>query len=216
LSKGRVLRAAVELADEFGLESVSMRKLGQALRVEAMSLYKHVANRDAVLDGMVELVVGEIDWSAGSGSWRESLRQRALATHAVLMRHPWACMLIASRVNVGPAMLHYADATLGCMRRAGFSHALADHAWNAMDSYVYGFTLQRLNFPLRPSEYVSAAKSFLPQIPPTEFPHLHGLARQVIDGRHDGLHDLSFGLDLLLDGLERMAPAPRAAVRGIQ
>ena len=146
------------------------------------------------------------------------MRRRAVSAHAVLLRHPWATMLIVSRANVGPAMLGYVDATIGCLREAGFSYALADHAWNALDSYVYGFTLQKLNFPFEPSEYATLAKAFLPIIPAAQFPYLNGMSQQVIDGQHDGLHDLEFGLDLILDGLaallERTGKASAKARHG--
>jgi hypothetical protein len=122
------------------------------------------------------------------------------------MKHPWATMLLVSRKNIGPAMLRYVDATIGCLTRAGFSYPLADHAWNAIDSYVYGFTLQQLNFPFQPQEYAAAAKQFLPMLPPALYPHLRGMSEQVISGAHNGLHDLSFGLDLLLRGLEQLLP----------
>ena len=215
LSKERVLRAAVTLADGAGIASLSMRKLGEALGVEAMSLYRHVANRDAILDGIVDIVAAEFEAPPPGGPWKAAMRGRAIAAHAALMRHPWATMLIVSRVNIGPAMLHYVDATIGCLREAGFSYAMADHAWNALDSYVYGFTLQKLNFPLKPQEYAKMARAFLPLMPADRFPYLNGLSQQVIDRQHDGLHGLEFGLDLVLDGLEKLQrkgvpPAPRS------
>lgn len=204
LSRARVLEAAVALADEVGVGAMSMRKLGQALGVEAMSLYKHVANRDDILDGIVDIVAAEIEVPTVGADWQDAMRRRATSAHEVLLRHPWATMLIVSRVNVGPAMLRYVDATIGCLTAAGFSYRLADHAWNAIDSHVYGFTLQKLNFPLEPDEYATAAEGFLPLIPPERYPHLNGLSQQVIAGAHDGLHDFTFGLDLVLEGLERL------------
>jgi AcrR family transcriptional regulator len=204
LTREKVLRAALRIADKSGLDVLSMRNLAQALHVEAMSLYNHVTNKEDILDGLVELVVGEIALPAIGGDWRTEMRQRARSAHAVLMQHPWATMLFVSRVNVGPNMLHYIEATIGCLREAGFSYPIADHAWNALDAYVYGFTLQKLNFPLQPSEYASAAEHFLPLIPVEEFPYFSGMAREVISGRHDGLHQLELGLELLLDGFERL------------
>jgi hypothetical protein len=132
------------------------------------------------------------------------MRERACSAHAVLMRHPWATMLLVARLNIGPNMLRYIDATIGCLREAGFSYPMADHAWTAIDAYVYGFTLQKLNFPLEPSEYVSAGKQFLPLIPAQQFPYMHGMSLEVIEGRHDGMHQLELGIDLLLDGFERL------------
>jgi AcrR family transcriptional regulator len=204
LTRERVLSTALGMADEDGLESLSMRNLARALKVEAMSLYNHVASKEDILDGLVELVASELDVPTLGGDWRAAMRQRASSAYAVLTRHPWATMLFVSRVNVGPNMLRYVDATIGCLREAGFSYPLADHAWNALDAYIYGFTLQNRNFPLDPSEYASAAKEFLPLIPVEQYPYLNGMSQEVIAGRHDGLHQFGFGLELLLAGLERI------------
>lgn len=204
LNQKLVLEKALALADEIGIEALSMRRLGEELGVEAMSLYKHAANKDEILDGIVDLVAAEIALPKIGGDWRAELKKRAVSAHDVLLKHPWATMLIVSRPNVGPAMLRYIDATIGCLREAGFSWAMADHAWNAIDNHVYGFTLQELNFPFEASDYAAAAKSFLPLISEDEFPYFYGLAVEVIEGRHNGLHDFELGLDLLLDGLERL------------
>jgi AcrR family transcriptional regulator len=204
LSPEKVMRAALQMADQGGLDALSMRNLAKALHVEAMSLYNHVPNKERILDGLVELVVSEIEVPATGGDWRAEMRRRARSAHVVLMRHPWATMLFVSRVNVGPTMLRYVDATIGCLREAGFSYPMADHAWNALDAYVYGFTLQKLNFPLEPAEYASAAAQFLPLIPASQFPYLNGMSQEVIAGRHDGMHHIDLGLEILLDGLEKM------------
>jgi AcrR family transcriptional regulator len=209
LTRDKVLGAALRMADQGGIASLSMRNVAQALKVEAMSLYNHVANKENILDGLVELVVSEMDVPAPGGDWRATMRQRARTAHAVLMRHPWATMLLVSRFNIGPNMLRYVNATIGCLREAGFSYAMADHAWNALDAYIYGFTLHKLNFPLEPSEYAIAAKQFLPLIPVAQFPYLNGMSQEVIAGRHDGMHQLELGLELLLDGLERLRQAGR-------
>lgn len=207
LTRATVLNEALRLADEAGLEALSMRHLAQALNVEAMSLYNHVAGKGEILDGLVEHVVGEMEVPTVGGDWRATMRRRAQSAHTVLMRHPWATMLFVSRVNVGPNMLHYVDRTIGCLIAAEFSYPRADHAWNALDAYTYGFTLHKLNFPLHPSEYAGAASQFLPLIPVEQFPYLNGMSQEVIAGRHDGLHALELGLDLLLDGLERLRTA---------
>ena len=204
LSRERVLQAALVLADERGIDALSMRNLGAALGVKAMSLYNHVANKDEVLDGIVDIVAGEIHAPQKGGLWKKAMQRRATSAHEVLLRHPWATQLIVSRVNVGPAMLRYVDATIGCLREAGFSPVMADRAWNAIDSHVYGFTLQKLNFPIAPDDYSDEAEAFLPQIPAADYPHLRELAQQVIDGHHDGLQEFDFGLGLILDGLERL------------
>ena len=171
LTPEKVLAAALRMADEDGIESLSMRNLAQALKVEAMSLYNHVPGKEKILDGLVELVVGEIEVPSAGGDWRAAMRRRAMSAHVVLMRHPWATMLFVSRANIGPNMLRYVDGTIGCLREAGFSYPMADHAWTAVDAYVYGFTLHKLNFPFEPSEYASVAASFIHMIPPDLLAH---------------------------------------------
>jgi AcrR family transcriptional regulator len=208
LSRERVLHAALRLADEEGIESLSMRKLAQALGVQAMSLYNHVANKDDLLDGIMDRVVSEIEVPSLDTDWKTAIRRRAISAHAVLLRHPWATMPLVSRVNVGPAMLRYVDATLGCLVEAGFSFEMADHAWNAIDSHIYGFTLQELNFPFEAAEYSEAAKSRLSLIPSDKYPYLNHLTHWVMKGRHDGIHDFEFGLELILDGLDRFRENP--------
>ena len=209
LSKERILFAAIALADEGGIETLSMRKLGQQLGVEAMSIYNHVPNKDAILDGMVDMVAGEIAVPSENArpadgvDWKTAMRRRAISAHAVLVRHPWASALIVSRVNVGPAMLRYVDSTIGVLRNAGFSYDLVDRAWNAMDSHIYGFTLQELNFPFEPDEYADVAAEYRPQLPADDYPYLAELTELVMSKRHDGVAKFEFGLDLMLDGLER-------------
>lgn len=204
LTRGRVLQAAIRLADEGGIALLSMRRLAQLLGVEAMSLYNHVANKEDVLTGIVDIVVGEISVPPVGADWKAAMHQRATSAHEVLLRHPWAPLLIVTRVNVGPAMLLNIDATLGCLREAGFSYEMADHAWNAIDSHIYGFTLQQLHFPIDPGNYADEAKSFLPMLPADRYPYMRALTQQVIDGDYDGLHDFEFGLKLILDGLEEL------------
>ncbi len=204
LTRTRVLYAAIKMADDNGIESVSMRKLAQALGVQAMSLYNHVTNKEDVLDGMVEIVASKIAVPTLGANWKGAMRQRAISHHQMLLDHPWATMLLVSRVNAGPVMLRYIDATIGCMHAAGFSYEMADRAWNAMDSHIYGFTLQAQNFPLEPEDYRETAEEYLPQIPEGEYPFLNALSQRVISGEHDGIQDFCFGLDLVLDSLERL------------
>lgn len=210
LSTEKILATALRMADKKGLEALSMRNLGQALKVEAMSIYNHVPGKENLLDGLVELVVGELELPVPGGDWRAAMRGRAMTAHRVLMQHPWATMLLVSRMNIGPNMLRYIDRTVGCLREAGFSWAMADHAWNTLDAFTYGFTLQRLNFPLEPQQYVPAARQFLPMIPVEQFPYMHGLSQEIIAGRHDGLQHLELGLELLLNGLEPLRNQRRA------
>ncbi len=208
LSRERLLQAAIRLANEGGIEALSMRKLAQALGVKAMSLYNHVANKDDLLDGMVDIVISEIELPDLANDWKPAMRRRAISAHQVLLRYPWATLPILSRVNVGPAMLRYVDATLGCLREAGFSFEMADHAWNAIDSHIYGFTLQELNFPLAAADYSATALAYLEMIPAEKYPYLNGLTHQVIDGRYDGIHDFEFGLELVLNGLDQFRDCP--------
>lgn len=198
------MQVALQRADTEGIEALSMRKLAQELGVKAMSLYNHVASKDAMIDGMVDLVVGEIELPGLNVDWKTAMRRRAISAHAVLLRHPWSALALMSRVNVGPAMLRYVEATLACLVEAGFSYPMADYAWNALDSHIYGFTLQALSFPFEAAAYAAAAKDYVAMIPPEQYPYLNQLTHYVIDGRHDGLHDFEFGLNLLLDGLETL------------
>src|SRR5215472_9097154 len=139
LSRDRVLRAAVALADTGGISSLSMRKLGEALGVEAMSLYNHVASKGDLLDGMIDVVFGEIDLPPGDVDWKSAMRQRAISVREALRRHPWAIGLMESRTSPGPATLRHHDAVLGCLRGAGFSIEMTAHAYSLLDSYIYGF-----------------------------------------------------------------------------
>ena len=148
LSRERVLRAAVAFADEHGIASLSMRKLGEVLGVEAMSLYNHVANKDQLLDGMVDLVFAEIDLPEGGADWKTAMRERAESARQALRRHPWAIALMSTRTSPGPATLRHHDAVIGSLRAAGFSIQLAAHAFSALDSYIYGFALQEATLPL--------------------------------------------------------------------
>jgi len=202
LTRERVLLVAIALADESGLGSLSMRLLADDLGVKAMSLYNHVAHKDDLINGMVDIIVGRITLPAVGGDWKSAMRQRAVSAREVFLKHPWAPLQVVSRINTGPAMLRLIDATLGCLHSAGFSYEAADQAWNALDSHLYGFTLQELNFPLKPELYACAARDFLPMLPSAHYPHMRALTERVISGRHSGLHVFQFGLNLLLDGLD--------------
>ena len=149
LTRQRVLHAAVALADRDGVGSLSMRKLAQELGVEAMSLYHHVANKDDILDGIVDVVFSEIDLPTNDIDWRAAMRQRAISARQALRRHPWATGLMESRSTPGPATLRHHDAVLGILRNAGFSIELAAHAFSVLDSYVYGFALQESSLPFQ-------------------------------------------------------------------
>ena len=204
LSRDRILHAAIKLADRHGLDALSMRKLATTLKVEAMSLYNHVANKDELLDGMVDVVIGEITRPTPGGDWKAAMRARAHSALAVMTAHPWAPMLVVSRISVGPNMLAYIDATLGTLREAGLSWHETDRAWHTMDNYIYGFATQQQNFPVNPEEYAAAAAAYLPMLPVSLYPYMHEMSSHVADGSLDGTLDFSFGLELILDGLERL------------
>ena len=207
LTRASILRNAVELADRDGIDSLSMRRLGQALGVEAMSLYHHVANKDALLDDMVDLVFGEVELPADGVGWKAAMRQRAASARAALRRHPWAIGLMESRSTPGPANLRHHDAVIGCLRRAGFSVALTAHAYSLLDSYVYGFALQEASLPFAtPEETAEVAQAILAEFPADAYPHLTELAvRHVLQPGYDYGEEFEYGLDLILDGLERAA-----------
>jgi AcrR family transcriptional regulator len=206
LARERVLVAAIDLADKGGVGSLSMRKLGKQLGVEAMSLYNHVANKDDLLDAMVDVVFGEIGLPPTEADWQTAMRQRALAARDALARHPWAIGLMESRHRPGPATLRHHDAVLGCLRGAGFSIAMAAHAYSVLDSYIYGFALQQASLPFRTSEEaVKLADSMLQQFPADSYPHLAELTVQhVLRPGYDYADEFEFGLDLILNGLDRV------------
>lgn len=204
LSRDRVQMCALQMADSDGLDALSMRNLAARLGVKAMSLYHHVAGKEDVLDAITDLVIAEIALPALTGDWRVAMQTRARSAHRVMLRHPWAPLLMISRLNVGPGMLRYLDATIGCLITAGFSMPMVDHAINAIDSHIYGFTLQKLHFPLDPGSYALAAAAYLPMLPADRYPFARALTEQVAAGSHDGLNDFEFGLTLILDGLARV------------
>ena len=205
LSRQRVLHAAAALADESGLEALSMRKLGEAVGVEAMSLYTHIANKDDLLDGMIDTVFSEIELPSGEDDWRTAMRQRAISVRRVLSRHRWAIGLMESRSSPGPATLRHHDAVIGCLRNAGFSVELTAHAYSALDSYIYGFALQERSLPFdTPDETAELAQAIMTQFPTDGYPHLAELTTQhVLRPGYDYGDEFEFGLDLILDGLER-------------
>lgn len=206
LNRERVLRAAIALADLGGIESLTMRKLGQELGVEAMSLYNHVANKDDILDGVVDLVFGEIAVPSGRADWKTAMRQRAISARAVLLRHPWATRLMQSRTKPGPATMRHHDSVLGSLRAAGFTLDLAAHAYSVMDSYIYGFALQQTNLPLDTSQNAGrVAQDILRQLPADDYPHLaEMIIEHAMKPGYAYADEFEFGLDLILDGLERL------------
>ena len=206
LTRDRVLAAGIALADADGIEALTMRRLAQALGVEAMSLYYHVANKDALLVGMLDIVVTEMELPAREAPWKAAIRRSAISAHAVLVRHPWACQLLVSGTGgPAPSRLRHMDAFLGCLRGGGFSVALTDHAYHALDSHIIGFTMWQLSFPFdTDEELLAVAGDFLRTLPVDEFPHLaEHVDYHLRPPTDDDPNEFDFGLDLILDGLER-------------
>jgi hypothetical protein len=173
--------------------------------VEAMSLYKHVANKDDLIDGMTDAVFAEIELPSGTTDWRTAMRERAVSVRAALSRHPWATPLMQSRTSPGPATMRHHDTVIGTLRTAGFSVALTAHAFSALDSYIYGFALQQRSLPFETGEQTAElAEAILAQFPAGAYPHLAELTVQhVLQPGYDYGDEFEFGLDLVLDGLER-------------
>jgi len=204
LTREKVLLQALQMADSNGLGSLSMRKLADQLGVEAMSLYNHVQNKDDVIDGIVSLVVAQFIVPDTKAHWKSALRNCAISTHKTLLKHPWAAQLLLSRVSVSDHMMIYSNACYGGLANAGFSYELTDHAWNAISNHVYGFTLTLLNSPIDSAEYANTAKQYLPAVPKETYPHVHAMMQLIISGEHNGVNNIEFGLDLILEGLDAM------------
>jgi AcrR family transcriptional regulator len=209
LTRERILRAAVALADRDGVGALSMRRLAGELGVEAMSLYHHVAGKDALLDGMVDLVFGEIELPAAGAGWKTAMRRRAVSARVALRRHPWAINLMESRRTPGPANLRHHDAVIGCLRQAGFSVALTARAYSLLDAYIYGFAVQEASLPFdTPEETAEVAQAIMAELSAGTYPHLAELASEhVLQPGFDYGDEYEAGLDLILDGLERAAMA---------
>jgi AcrR family transcriptional regulator len=210
LNRERILEAAVGLADREGLDAVTMRRLGQLLGVEAMSLYKHVANKDEILDGMADLVAAEIEVPSRDADWRAAIRLTARSTHAMLLRHQWASTLVESRSTYGPVRLRYVDAVIGVLSAAGFSMPLIARAFMAIDSHTYGFALQELAWPFDIADAPATASDLARTLPAGEYPNLEAMTDSVIADPDSVALDFEFGLDLLLDGLEGLRSVRRA------
>jgi AcrR family transcriptional regulator len=210
LRRDQVLRAAIALADRGGIEALSMRKLGQVLGVEAMSLYNHVASKSDLLDGMIDIVFSEIGLPADDTGWKTAMRQRAISAREVLGRHRWAIGLMESRRSPGPATLRHHDAVLGCLRRAGFPVEMTAHAYSLLDSYIYGFALQEASLPFDTAEETAqVAQQIARRMPAGEYPYLAELATEHVlrPGYRYG-DEFEIGLALILDALERAACRP--------
>ncbi|HTA33639.1 MAG TPA: TetR/AcrR family transcriptional regulator C-terminal domain-containing protein [Solirubrobacteraceae bacterium] len=205
LSRARVLQAAVALANEAGLDAFSMRGLAQELGVVPMALYKHVANKEELLDGMVDIVFSEIELPSGDLDWRSAMRRRALSTHEALKRHSWAIGMMESR-RPGPANLRNHNAVMGCLRKAGFPFEIAIHAYSIQDAYIYGFALQERDTGFEtPDSAGEAAQRRAQTIGSLEnYPYLVEIATKLPASGYDNAVEFAWGLDLILDGLDRL------------
>ena len=210
LSRERVLRAAIALADEHGIDAVSMRKLGQDLGVDPMSLYNHVANKEDLLDGMVDLIVSEIDPIPSDGEWKAALRARVMAGRATMLRHPWASRVIETRADASPMIMRHYDTVAGILRGGGFPVDLVHHALHTLGSRLLGFSQELFDD--------SGALAEGPEVLALtahrmagEFPHLAEMLLEishdeatVVGSGCDDQFEFAFALDLILDGLERL------------
>jgi AcrR family transcriptional regulator len=215
LSRDRVLRTAIGLADREGIGSLTMRRLARELGVEAMTLYHYVANKDEMLDGMIDLVAREVplpDPSAGHGDWKGATRQRAIATRQVLQRHPWASALWI-QVGLGPARTRYMDSALRTFREGGLSPEVTERVYHAVENHIFGYTLQAQAFPLEDADLEAVGTAVLQSLSP-EYPYLaEHIAQHLEKGTLDE-GDFEFGLDLILDGIERLADEEGHRLRG--
>ena len=208
LSRDRVLRGAVEVADAAGVGALTIRSLAQHLGVKPMSLYYYVANKDAILDGIVDLVFSEIDLPRPGDGWRPEMRRRAISARSVLGRHPWAIEILQSRTAPGSGTLRHHNAVIGTLREAGFTVGLTAHAFALLDSYIYGFALSEASLPINGPETVTeVAEKMMMQYLAVDYPYLAEFSvKHVLKPGYDFGSEFEFGLDLILDGLARSIP----------
>jgi AcrR family transcriptional regulator len=209
LNRQRVIAAAVTLADVIGADALTIRKLADELDVKPMTIYYHVPNKEAIIDGMVDAVFGEIDLPPADLDWKQAIRQRAASARVVLARHPWAAPLMESRTSPGQATLRHHDAVIGCLRAGGFSLAMTAHAYAVIDAFIYGFALQEASLPATAGEEMAdLAQAMSAAMPVGEYPHLVEFTTgHVLRPGYDFGHEFDFGIDLILDGLEAAAAA---------
>ncbi len=202
LTRERVLSAALGLADEHGIEDLSMRALAHVLGVEAMSLYNHVASKSDLLDGLVDLVFSEVDLPTGESSWKANLRKWATSAREALARHRWAIGLMESRTRPGPENLRHHDAVLACLREAGFSVRSAVHAYSMLNSYIYGFALQEVSLPFSTEQQaMEVTDAILQQFPADDYPHLAEVGREHVARGYRYGDEFGLGLNVILKAL---------------
>ena len=208
LSRDRILAAALELADRSGVEAVTMRRLGNELGFEAMSLYRHIASKDDVLDGLLDVVLAEWHLPGGEGNWAEAVRTSARSVHDALRRHPWAARLLMTPGHIRPARLRYMECLLRTLRDAGFDLGTTYHVYHLLDGYIFGFSLWEIAYT---NVDVEEAATFMATVPWDEHPHLAEHRDQHLsDGPHREVSAFEVGLDLILDGLQEKLRAARS------
>jgi AcrR family transcriptional regulator len=207
LSRDRVIAVAVELADVIGVDALTIRKLAVELDVKPMTIYHHVPNKEAIIDGMVDVVFSEIDLPPTGAEWKPAIRKRAASARVVLARHRWAAPLMESRTSPGPSTLQHHDAVLGCLRAGGFSVEMTAHAYALIDAFIYGFALQEASIPASGGdEMTELVQGMADAMPVDEYPNLvEFTAAHVLQPGYDFAREFDFGLDLILDGLEAAA-----------
>jgi AcrR family transcriptional regulator len=210
LSRERVLRAAIAVADAAGVRALTIRSLAAELGVKPMSVYYYFANKSEILDGIVDVVFGEIDIPPGDGDgdWRSEVRRRAISARRVLTRHPWVIVLLESRKSPGPATLRHHETMIGTLRRAGLSVEMAAHAYPLLDSYVYGFALQEASLPFNGTDTASAvAEPIMEGFPADAYPYLAEMTTEyILKPGYDFGNEFEFGLNVILDALIRSIP----------
>jgi AcrR family transcriptional regulator len=205
LNRTKVLEAAIELADEIGIDALTIRKLADKLGVGAMTIYHHVPSKDAIVDGMVEIVFAEIEKPSADVDWKTAMRRRCISARRVLNEHKWAAPIMESRIAPGPANLSHHDAVIGCLRNGGLSIQMTAHAYAILDSFIYGFAFEEASLPSGGGEgFAEVAAQIAAHFPSDEYPHLAELAFEyVLKPGYDFGDSFEFGLDLIIDGLER-------------
>ena len=211
LSRERVLLGAVSVADGGGIGALTIRSLATELGVKPMSVYHHVANKDEILDGIVDIVFGEIEMPTVGGDWRSEVTRRAHSARRVLRLHPWATPLLESRTSPGPATLAHHDAMLGTLRAGGFSAELTAHAYALLDAFVYGFAIQEASLPFEgPDGVAEVAGPIMELMSGGAYPHLVDMATSYyVQPGYDFGNEFEFGLNLILDGLTKLARGER-------
>jgi len=203
LSPEKIVQTAYDFLDRDGIENISMRKLAQSLDVHVMSLYNHIKNKDELLGIMVEKVISEIYLPEEKQPWKQEMLLRAESAYKTLLKHWWATNLIVTRINTGVAALTYFDKTLGCLKSSGFTLPHADAVINAMDSYIYGFTMIEYSFPFKEQDYTDVVQEYEHFIPKSKYPNMHELSKMIENQQHDGIHNFMEGFVYILEGFEK-------------